>query len=68
MKKTYQKPEISFVDFQLAANIALNCAMIVNATETSCGYNGWGESVYADSLCTEYCYQPPTDNANIFAS
>ena len=38
MKKTYCKPQISFEDFELCANIAAGCAFPTNHWRHSCAY------------------------------
>lgn len=76
-RKTYTKPEISFVDFSISANIAANCNVAPTyADEESCiGYidNGW--HIYTSEACEDFnesepsfCYHVPNSNINVFAS
>ena len=80
MKKRYQKPEVSFEDFELSTNIAYTCAVKVEGpTNGSCGHNVPGVGVVfistengckytSDDGNFDFCYHVPTDAQKLFNS
>ena len=77
IKKTYVKPEISFVDFTLSASIAGACTHEGNFDNgDSCRYEDNGYFVFSEknSGCDftinnkEFCYHVPTADTSIFNS
>lgn len=81
MKKRYQKPEVSFEDFELSTNIAYSCAVKVEGpTNGSCGLTipGVPGVVFLSAVigCTRsgsdgeysYCYHVPTEAQKLFNS
>lgn len=79
MKKRYQKPEVSFEDFELSTNIANLCAEKAEGpTNGTCGVTipGVPGIVFTDKVaeCTRtdgdygYCYHVPTDTTKLFNS
>lgn len=79
MKKTYCKPQISFEDFELCANIAAGCVHKANQWRGVCAYRILGGyMVFVDGVndCTYrqqegaygVCYHGPTETNAIFGS
>lgn len=75
IKKTYVKPEISFVDFTLSASIAGACTHTGNFSNgAECYYEDNGFHVFAPKgVCDfpvdeEFCYHVPTEDTSIFNS
>lgn len=79
MKKTYCKPQISFEDFELCANIANGCDVTTGATKGTCGYTipGIGtlfmSGVQAcnwrvDDGYSRICYHIPLADTSLFTS
>lgn len=79
MKKTYCKPQISFEDFELCANIAAGCAFPTDHWKDACAYEilgGYNVFVYEATACRYkqqdgaygVCYHLPMDTKNIFTS
>ena len=81
MKKTYCKPQISFEDFELSANIAATCGISVGPSDVEhCGLYipGFGNIFFRDwQICTKkarvdgqytYCYHLPQEQWRLFNS
>lgn len=80
MKKTYNKPEISFEDFGMSSNFASTCnTKIENFQQGTCGVQYFGQATIfgADNQGCDYsyddgsfgiCYYIPTGDSNVFVS
>ncbi|EDN01855.1 hypothetical protein BACCAP_00196 [Pseudoflavonifractor capillosus ATCC 29799] len=79
MKKTYCKPQITFEDFELCANIAAGCEFKTNHWKDTCAYEllGGYKVFVAEATACKYkqqdgaggvCYHIPVDSRNIFTS
>lgn len=59
MKRTYSKPEIAFESFNLSANIAANCEIIIPTPYSgTCGYayeGGNGTTMFTSEAGTAVC-------------
>ncbi len=69
MKKNYIKPEISFINFKMSANIA-GCGIVAEGPDRE-----WGSMITTDeNTCASLqnsngqCYHVPTPGANLFLS
>ena len=79
MKKTYCKPQITFEDFELCANIAAGCEFKTDHAMDVCAYKllGGYKVFVAETTACKYkqqdgaggvCYHIPVDSRNIFTS
>lgn len=83
MKRTYQKPEISFESFALSANIASGCDVKVEGQNSgTCGLDFAGDMLFQEGIsgCTDkpalggdgsyngMCYYTPIETNNLFNS
>ncbi|MCQ2354927.1 MAG: hypothetical protein MJ102_07535 [Clostridia bacterium] len=78
MKKSYQKPEIVFNNFELSESIAAGCEFISNHEYMKCALDDPAFfSIFADvGVCRYYvadgtdgiCYHAPSDSSNVFTS
>ena len=79
MKKTYEKPQIMFDNFELSQDIAAGCKIIIaNQAENECGYPTRNGDLFTTEIsgCTYkqpdlydgICYHVPVDTSNLFNS
>lgn len=76
MKKTYQKPAISFQSLAVSTDLSAGCAYEVNFAEFVCPVliPDWGMTVFTERDCDMsnpddfICYHVPTASFNVFGS
>ncbi len=80
MKKAYVKPQLYFENFELSANIAVQCGYPIHYAAVSCkdglgGLGGYADVIFIDTnSCSAtpdefgLCYHNPTDTTKLFNS